>query len=174
VQTSQPQQLQSLPPRRTTATLKSTTVPDRSQAYVHAPQHGAAASCRHRQRRASRTYGFSRLLSAPSLPSTPDVTVSLLRRTAPVAGGELGCGTCPSTSSILNRDVRIRLCVRACPSASDALDTETCELCREFPPLPEPELVFRKRERERKALLIHMREVELPLREPSNDALGLG
>jgi hypothetical protein len=58
----------------------------------------------------------------------------------------------------------------------DALDTETCELCRELPPLPEaePELVFRERERERKAPLIRVREVELQFREPSNDALGLG
>jgi hypothetical protein len=37
-----------------------------------------------------------------------------------------------------------------------------------------PELVFRERERERKAPLIRVEEVELPLREPSNDALGLG
>jgi hypothetical protein len=34
-----------------------------------------------------------------------------------------------------------------CPSASDALDTETCELCRELLPDPEPELVFHERER---------------------------
>ena len=70
----------------------------------------------------------------------------------------------------------IRLCARARPRASDALDTETWELCRELPPLPEPEpvLVFRERERERKAPLIRAREVELPLREPSKDALGLG
>ena len=57
-----------------------------------------------------------------------------------------------------------------------ALDTETCELCRELPPLPEaePELSFRERERAQKAPLIRAREVALPLREPSNDALGLG
>ena len=48
-------------------------------------------------------------------------------------------------------------------------------MCRELPPLPEaePELVFRERERERKAPLICAREVELPLREPNTDALGL-
>jgi len=71
----------------------------------------------------------------------------------------------------------MRLCARARPSASDALDTETWKLCRELPPLPpeaEPELVFRERERERRAPLIRAREVGLPLREPSNDALGLG
>ncbi len=70
----------------------------------------------------------------------------------------------------------IRLCARARPSASDALDTETCELCRELPPLPEPEpeLVFRDLERERKAPLIRASEVALPLREPNTDALGLG
>jgi hypothetical protein len=45
----------------------------------------------------------------------------------------------------------------------DALDTETCELCRELPllPEPEPEPVFRERERE--APLIHARDVALPL-----------
>jgi hypothetical protein len=66
--------------------------------------------------------------------------------------------------------------VRAHPSASDALDTETWELCRELPPLPEHEreLAFHERERVRKVLPIHAREVALPLREPSNDALGLG
>ena len=70
----------------------------------------------------------------------------------------------------------IRLCAWARPSANDALDTETWELCRELPLLPEPEsvLVFRERERERKAPLIRAREVELPLREPSKDTLGLG
>ncbi len=70
----------------------------------------------------------------------------------------------------------IRLCVRARPSARGALDTETWELCRELPPLPEPEheLSFRDRERERKALPIRVREVALPLREPSRDGLGLG
>ena len=49
-------------------------------------------------------------------------------------------------------------------------------MCRELPPLgaPELELVFREREREWKAPLIRAREVELPLRETSNDALGLG
>jgi hypothetical protein len=48
-----------------------------------------------------------------------------------------------------------RPCARARPSASDALDTETWELCRELPPLPEPEpeLVFRKRDREWKVPL---------------------
>ena len=44
---------------------------------------------------------LSGLLSAPSLPSTSDVSP---RRTAPVAGGELGCGTRPRTSSILDRE----------------------------------------------------------------------
>jgi hypothetical protein len=39
-----------------------------------------------------------------------------------------------------------RLCARARPSASDALDTETCKLCRELLPDPELELVFRERE----------------------------
>ena len=70
----------------------------------------------------------------------------------------------------------IRLCARARPSASDALDTETCELWRELAPLPEPEpeLLFRERERERKTPLIRVREVALPLREPRRDALGLG
>ena len=63
------------------------------------------------------------------------------------------------------------------PSASNALDTEIWEVCRGLPPLPEvePELVFRasERERDRKAPLIHERDVALPLREPSSDALGL-
>jgi hypothetical protein len=69
----------------------------------------------------------------------------------------------------------IRLCARARPSASDALDTDTWELCRELAlPEPEPELVFRERERGRKAPLIRARDVALPLREPSRDALGLG
>ena len=68
-------------------------------------------------------------------------------------------------------------CVREhVQAASDALDTEKWNLCCELPPRgePEPELVFREREQERKAPLIHAREVELPLREPSIDALGLG
>ena len=45
-----------------------------------------------------------------------------------------------------------------------------------LPPLPEPEpvLVFREREREREAPLIRAREVALPLREQSKDALGHG
>lgn len=122
---------------------------------------------------------LSGLLSAPSLPSTSDVS---LRRTAPAARGEPGCCaafTRPRTSSMLDRDALpmpwIKLCVRARPSASDALDTETCELCRELAlPEPEPELVFRERERGRKAPLSRAREVALPLREPSRDALGLG
>ena len=119
---------------------------------------------------------LSGLLSAPSLPSTSDV---LPRRTAPAARGDPGCVTRPKTSSMLDRDALpmpwIKLCVRARPSASDALDTETCELCRELAlPEPEPELVFRDRERGRKAPLIRAREVALPLREPSKDALGLG
>ena len=120
---------------------------------------------------------LSGLLSAPSLPSTSDVSP---RRTAPVAGGDPGRETRPSTSSMLDRDAPpmpwIRLCARARPSASDALDTETCELCRELPPLPEPEpqLVFRDLEHEQKAPLIRASEVALPLREPNTDALGLG
>ena len=67
-------------------------------------------------------------------------------------------------------------CALAHPSASDALDAETCELCRELPPLPEAEseLIFRERERERKAPLICAREVELPSREPDTYALGFG
>jgi hypothetical protein len=73
---------------------------------------------------------------------------------------------------------RIRLCARPHPSARDVLDTGTWELCRELPPLPEAEaeLVFRERERERKAPLIRAREVELlvPFREPWRDALRLG
>jgi len=99
---------------------------------------------------------------------------------APVAEGEPGCDIRPRTSSMLDRDAPsmpwIRLCVRARPSARGALDTETWELCRELPPLPEPEheLSFRDRERERKALPIRVREVALPLREPSRDGLGLG
>jgi hypothetical protein len=66
--------------------------------------------------------------------------------------------------------------VRAHPSTSDALDTETWELCRELPPLPEHEreLAFHKCKRVQKVLPIHARKVALPLREPSNDALGLG
>ena len=44
---------------------------------------------------------LSGLLSAPSLPSTSHVSP---RRTAPVVGGELGCGTRPRTSSILDRE----------------------------------------------------------------------
>ena len=109
---------------------------------------------------------LSGLLSAPSLPSMSDVSP---RRTAPVAGGEPDCGIHPGTSSMLERDAPpmpwIRLCTRARPSARGALDTETWELCRELPPLPEPEpvLVFRGREREQKAPLIHAREVALPL-----------
>jgi hypothetical protein len=81
---------------------------------------------------------------------------------------------------MLDRDAppmpRIRLCARARPSASDALETETWELCRELPPLPEAEaeLVFREQDRERKAPQIRARKVALPLRKPSNDALGLG
>ena len=120
---------------------------------------------------------LSGLLKAPSLPSTSDVSP---RRTAPVAGGEPGRDIRPRTSSMLDRDAPpmpwIRLCARARPSASGALDTETWELCRELPPLPEPEpeLSFRDRERERKAPPIRVREVALPLREPSRDALGLG
>ena len=46
-----------------------------------------------------------------------------------------------------------------------------CELPR---PEAEPELVFRERERDRKAPLIRARDAALPLREPSKDALGLG
>jgi hypothetical protein len=46
---------------------------------------------------------LSGLFSTPSLPSTSDVSP---RRTAPVAGGELGCGICPRTSSTLDRDAR--------------------------------------------------------------------
>ena len=55
----------------------------------------------------------------------------------------------------------------AIASASGALDTETCELCRELPPLPkpEPELVFREREQGWKAPLIRAGEVALLLRE---------
>ena len=57
--TSQPQQQQQQPrTTTTTTTLKPTTAPDRPQAYKHAPQRAAAASCRHHQRRASRTYNF--------------------------------------------------------------------------------------------------------------------
>ena len=58
VKTSQPQQQQQQQPRKTTMIMKPTTAPDRPQAYVHAPQRAAAASCQHHQRRASRTYGF--------------------------------------------------------------------------------------------------------------------
>ena len=117
---------------------------------------------------------LSGLLSAPSL--TSDVSP---RRTAPAARGDPGCVTRPRTSSMLDLDALpmpwIRLCARARPSASDALDADTCELCRELAlPEPEPELVFRERERGRKAPLIRARDVALPLREPSRDALGLG
>jgi hypothetical protein len=53
--------------------------------------------------------------------------------------------------------------VRARPSASDALETETWELCRELSPLPpeaepEPPVVFCERERERNALVIRVKE----------------
>ena len=41
----------------------------------------------------------------------------------------------------------MRLCAWAHPSASDALDTETCNLCRELLPDPQPELVFHECER---------------------------
>ena len=68
-----------------------------------------------------------------------------------------------------------RRCLNLAVFASDALETETWELCGKLPPLPEaePELAFRERERERKAPLFRAREVALPFREPSNDALGL-
>ena len=64
--------------------------------------------------------------------------------------------------------------MQAHPSISDALETETRK-CRELLPLPqaEPELVFREREREQNVPLIHARDVALPLRKPSNDALEL-
>ena len=54
-------------------------------------------------------------------------------------------------------------CVQACLGVSDALETEPWELCRELAPLPEaePELIFREREREQKALLIRAKEAEL-------------
>ena len=52
---------------------------------------------------------------------------------------------------MLERDAPLvlwmRLCARAHPSASDALDAETCRLCRELLPDPQPELVFREGER---------------------------
>ena len=44
------------PPQR--KTLKATTIPDHSQAYVHASQLGEAVSCQRHQRGARRTYGF--------------------------------------------------------------------------------------------------------------------
>jgi hypothetical protein len=37
-------------------TLKPTTVPDRSQAYVHAPQRAVAAGFQHHQRRPTQQY----------------------------------------------------------------------------------------------------------------------
>ncbi|KAF8500345.1 hypothetical protein F5888DRAFT_1378570 [Russula emetica] len=116
---------------------------------------------------------LSGLLSAPTLPFTSDASP---KRTMLVAGGEIGCDICPRTSSMLDRNAppMPRLCAWARPSASDALDTEICELCHELPlPVPEPKLVFCERERERKAPLIRARKVALPLCEPSNDALGL-
>src|SRR5216684_4028987 len=128
----------------TTTKLRLTTVPDRSQSYVHAPQRALV------------------LIHIRCV----------AQATALVAGKDPGHETRLRTSSMLDRDAPpmpwIRLCVRARPSANDALDTETCELCRELPPLlePEPELVFRDLERERKALQIRASEVALPLREP--------
>ena len=87
------------PPRRTTTTttLKPTTIPDRLQAHMHAPQRTVAASCQHHQRRAIRTVCFLGLFGAPSLPSTSDISP---RRAAPVTGGELGYGKRPRTNSI--------------------------------------------------------------------------
>ena len=93
VQTSRPQQKQWLRPRRTTTTtLKPRTVPDRHPAYVHAPQRAAAARHRRHQRRASRTYGF---LCCSALPHSHRHQTWSPRLTAPVAGGEVGCGIRP-------------------------------------------------------------------------------
>jgi hypothetical protein len=90
------------------------------------------------------------------------------------------CGRTRSrTNSILERDglpmLWMRLWARTRPKCKDALEIETCELCRE-PALPvlETELVFRDHKCGRKAPLICARNVALPLREPSRDALGLG
>jgi hypothetical protein len=117
---------------------------------------------------------LSGLVSAPSLPSASDESP---RRTASEAGP--GCPTRPRTSSMLERGAPpmlwMRLWARARPSVRDALDTKTRESWRELAPLPvpEPELVFRERERGRKAPLLRASDVALPLREPSRDALGL-
>jgi hypothetical protein len=158
--------------------LKPTTVPDRPQAYGHAPRRTVAASYRRRQRRASQTYAFQ--VTQRSL--TPiDV-----RRVAQVHGASGGGRTWHMPKDEF--DARPGCAANALnqvvytdtSNASDELDTKTWELCRELPPLPEPEpepepeLVFRKRERERKAPPIRAREVALPLREPRNDALRLG
>jgi hypothetical protein len=53
---------------------------------------------------------------------------------------------------------------------------EDINLCRKLLPLHQAksELVFHERKQEQKAPLIRVRDVALPLREPSNDALKLG
>lgn len=60
----------------------------------------------------------------------------------------------------------MRLWARVCPSVSDALDTDTCELYFKLTPLPvplpEPELVFLDREREGNAPPISASDVALP------------
>jgi hypothetical protein len=65
----------------------------RSQAYVHAPCRGSKLPMPPMTGKSN--VCLSGLLSAPSLPSTSDV-LPTGRSRAPVAGGELCCGTCPS------------------------------------------------------------------------------
>lgn len=82
----------------------------------------------------------------------------------------------PSTSSMLDLDAPPIPCMRLWARARDTFDSETWELCRELAPLPDadPELVCRERERDLNAPLILASEAVLPLREPSNEARGLG
>jgi len=159
---SQPPRL--LPPQTMMTTLKLTTVPDRPQAYVHAPAHRGS------KLPAPPTMGnpnarLSGLLSAPSFPFASDVSP---RHTASVGGKEPGCGIRPGTSSLLERNAPpvpwMTLCACARPRASDALDTVTCKFCRDLSPLPEPEPEqgFHERDSERKAPLIRASEFALP------------
>jgi hypothetical protein len=76
----------------------------------------------------------------------------------PVVGRDPGHEIHLGMSLMLDHDVPpmpwIRLCMWACPSTSEALDTKMCKLCQELLLLPEPEVIFCDLECEQKAPLI--------------------